>query len=58
MTGDLPMVLSMVVDAPEIIAVRHWRERAIERQNLEAVPCQFEFADDFWPEERHDVGAH
>ena len=32
----------MVVDAPEIVAARHRRERAVERQELEAVARQIE----------------
>ena len=35
--GDLATRLRVVVDAPEVVAVRHRRERAVERQDLEAV---------------------
>ena len=35
----------------------HRRERAVERQNLEAVPREIQVADDVGPEQRDDVGA-
>ena len=54
---DLAARLRVIVHAPEIVAVRHRRERAVERQNLEAVPRQIEIADDLRPQQRHDVRA-
>ena len=55
--GDLAPRLRVIVDAPEVVAVRHRRERAVERQDLEAVPGQVELADDLGPQQRDDVGA-
>ena len=57
MTGDLPARLGVVVHAPQVVAVRHRRERAVERQDLQAVSRQVELADDLRPQQRHDVGA-
>src|SRR5689334_5306501 len=54
---DLAVSPAVVVDAPEIVAVGHRRERAVERQDLEAVPRQVEVADDLGPQKRDDVGA-
>ena len=54
---DLAARLRVVVDAPQVVAVRHRRERAVERQDLEAVPRQVELADDLGPQQRDDVGA-
>src|SRR6266436_741895 len=50
--------LRMIVDAPEIIAAGHWREGAIERKNLQSVPRQIEFANDFRAEQGNDVRAN
>ncbi len=58
MPRDLPARLRVIVHAPQIIAARHRRERAVERQNLEAVLRQVELADDLGPQQRHDVRAH
>jgi hypothetical protein len=58
MPGDLATRPCMIVDPPEVIAVRHRCEGAVERQNLETVPRQLELADDFRPQQRHDVRAH
>ncbi len=54
---DLAAGLGVVVDAPQVVAVRHRREGAVERQDLEAVPRQVELADDLRPQQRHDVRA-
>ena len=50
-------VLRVIVDAPQIVAVRHRRERPVERQDLEAVRRQVELADDLGPQQRDDVRA-
>ena len=66
--ADRPAV---VVDAPQVVAgparcpaglrcggpspSRSGRERAVERQDVEAVPGQLELADDLRPQQRHDV---
>jgi hypothetical protein len=57
MPGDLAPRLRVVVDAPEVIAVGHRRERPIERENLEAVPWQIQLTDDLGPQQRHHVRA-
>ena len=54
---DLAPGLGVIVDAPQVVAVRHRRERAVERQDLEAVPRQVELADDLGPQQRDDVRA-
>ena len=46
-----------VVPAHQIVAVRHRRERAVERQQLEAVPRQIEVADDARTQQAHHVRA-
>src|SRR6266540_1398753 len=48
----------MIVHAPQVVAVRHRRERAIERKDLEPVMGKIELADDLWPQQRHYVRAH
>ena len=57
MPCDLPARPGMVVHAPQVVAVRHRGERAVERKNLEAVPRQIELADDLGPQQRHDGRA-
>ena len=52
---DLPAGPSVIVDTPQVVAVEHRRERAVERQNLEAVARQIQFADDLRAKQRHDV---
>src|SRR5215471_11357447 len=55
MPRDLTARLRVIVDAPEVVAVRHRRERAVERQDLEAVPRKIELPDDLRPQQRDDV---
>src|SRR5260370_14059881 len=50
--------LRMIVHAPEIIAAGHWRERAVEGKDLQTVPRQIEFANDFGAEQGNDVRAN
>ena len=57
MSGDFPAGLRVIVHAPEVVAVRHRRERAVERQDLQAVPWQIELANDLGPQQRHHIGA-
>ena len=57
MTSDFAARLRMIVDAPQIIAVRHRRERAVKRKNLEAMSGQVELANDFWPKQRNHIRA-
>ncbi len=47
----------VVVHAPEIVAVEHRRERAVERKNFEAMARKVEFANDFRAKKRNNVGA-
>ena len=57
MPRDLASRLVVIVDAPQVIAVGHRRERAVERQQLHAVARQIELADDLGSQQRDDVGA-
>src|SRR5688500_10547027 len=57
MPRNLPARPGVVVHAPQVVAVRHRGERAVEWKNLEAVPCQIELADDLGPQQRHDIRA-
>ena len=57
MPGDFPAGLRVIVHAPEVVAVRHRRERAVERQDLQAVSRQIELANDLRPQQRHHIGA-
>ena len=54
---DLALRLGVVVHAPQVVAVRHRREGAVERQDFQAVARQIEIADDLRPEQRHHVRA-
>ncbi len=54
---DLAAGLGVIVDPPQVVAVRHRRERAVERQDLEAMPRQVELADDLRPQQRDHVRA-
>ena len=47
----------MVVDTPEMIAVRHWRERAVEWKDFEAVTRKIELTNDLGPQQGDDVRA-
>jgi hypothetical protein len=55
---DLAVGLGVIVGPPEVVALRHRRERAVERQDLEPVAREIELADDLRPEQRDDVRAH
>src|SRR5436190_20045686 len=57
MTSDFAARLRMIVDAPQVIAGRHRRERAVKRKNLETVSRQVELANDFGPEQRNYIRA-
>ena len=46
----------VVVRAPQVVAVERG-ERAVERQDLEAVAGQLQLADDLGPKQRHHVGG-
>ena len=51
---------SLVVIGPcgEIIAVFHRRHRALERQDVQAVPRQIEITNDFGTQQAYDIGKH
>ena len=57
MAHDLAPRPSVIVHPPQVVAVRHRRERAVERQHLETVARQVELADDLRAKQGHDVGA-
>jgi hypothetical protein len=54
---DLAPRLAVIVHAPQVVAVRHRRERTVERENLETVSREIELADDLRAQERDDVGG-
>src|SRR5713101_1593881 len=58
MPRDLAMRLAMIVYSPEIVAIRHRSESAVQRKNFQSVTGQVEIADDLRPQKRHDVRAH
>src|SRR5215469_2833541 len=49
--------LGVVVDAPEMVAIGHGRESAVERKDFEAVAREVEVANDFGAQERDDIRA-
>ena len=57
MPQNLAARAAVIVDAPQIVAVRHRRERAVERQHFEAVARQVEIANDLRTQQRDDVRA-
>ena len=58
MPRDFAAGLVVIVDTPQVVAARHRRERAVERQQLHAVAGQVEVADDLRPQQRHHVRRH
>ena len=56
MPPDFALRFRVVVHAPQVIAVQHWRERAVERKDFQAVPRKIEFADDFGAQQGNHVG--
>jgi hypothetical protein len=57
-TRDLSACLGVVSPPGEIVSVRQRTESAIKRNDFEIVLGEFEFADDFWPQETDDVRAN
>ena len=57
MACDLAMRLAVVIHSPQIIAIRHGREGAIERQDFQAVTGKIEVANDFGAQQRDHVRA-
>ena len=56
--GNLAVRLAMIVHAPQIISAGHGRERAVERKNFQAVAGKIEVANNFRPQQRHDIRAN
>src|SRR5208282_4611799 len=56
--GNLAMRLAMIVHAPQMIAVRHGGESAVERQNLESVAGKIEVTNNLGAQQRDDVRAN
>ena len=52
---DFAARFGVIVDAPEMIAVGHGRESAVERKNFQAVARKIEIANDFRAKKRDDV---
>ena len=55
---DLAMRFAVIVDAPQIVAVRHRSERAVERQDFQSMARKIEIANDLRTQQRDHVGAH
>ncbi len=49
--------LGVIVHAPQMIAIGHGRESAIERQNFETVARKIKLANDFGAKQRDHVGT-
>src|SRR5687768_1003076 len=57
MSRDLAARTCMIVDAPEVVAVRHRRESSVERKDLETMPRQIEFTNNFGSQQRYNIRA-
>ncbi len=55
---DLAMRFAVIVHPPQIVAAGHGRERAVERQDFQAMAGKVEIANDFRTQQRDHVGAH
>ncbi len=55
MAANIADGFGVVVHAPEVVAVGHGREGAVEREDFEAVTRKIEFANDFRAKQRDDV---
>lgn len=55
MALDFAARFGVIVDAPEVIAVGHRRESAVERQNFEAMAWKIEVANNFRAKKRDDI---
>ncbi len=56
--GYLAMRLAVIVHAPQMVAVRHRSESAVERQDLKSVAGKIEVANNLGPQQRDDVRAN
>src|SRR5882672_4993850 len=58
MSGNLAASLCVIVDAPQVVTIRHRREGAVQRKNLQLVSRQIELANNLGPKEGYDVGTN
>ena len=56
MARELAPVLVVVVPLRQVVSARQGRERALERQDVQAVARQLEVPDDLRPQQAHHVG--
>ena len=49
------MRLAVIVDAPQMVAVGHRGESAVEREDLKSVAWKVEVANDLGPQQRDDI---
>ena len=49
--------LVVVGPAPQVVAVRERSHRALEREDLQPVPCELQIPDDLGPQQAYDVGG-
>src|SRR4029077_1169569 len=57
-TGNFAMRLAVIVHAPKMVAVRHWGESAVERENLKSVAGRRGVTNSLGRQQRADVGAN
>ena len=55
---NFPMGLAVIVHAPKIIPIGHWREGSIQRQNFQSMARQVQVANNLRTQQRHNVRAH
>src|SRR5580698_2010015 len=55
-TLEFPARFTVIVLTPEVVAVGHGGQGAVEREDLQPVPREIEIANDFRPQQRNDVG--
>jgi hypothetical protein len=56
--GNFAMRLAVIVHAPQMVAVRHGGESAVERQNFKSVAGKLEVENDLGPQQRDDIRAN
>ena len=57
MSGNLAPRFAMVIYAPQVIAIGHGREGAVQGKDFQAVAGKVEIADDLRPQQRDHVRA-
>jgi hypothetical protein len=55
MTRNFTASLGVIIHAPEVIAIWHGRERAVQRKNLQTMSRQIELANNLRTQQRDDV---